>query len=180
MDQVTRRTFLKGASTAVGAAAGVATGPWVLRSHAQGGPVKIGILLPYTGVYAELGESITQGMELVFARENWTVAGRKIEVIKEDDESKPPVGVRKGQKLIESDKVDIVVSDENMNETSGLQLLTEIRRRAPRIRLVLNSGMVTAAMREKAEAIGVEKILSKPFRLSDLVRLVAKGPPPEI
>jgi len=83
-------------------------------------------------------------------------------------------------KLIESDKVDIVVSDENMNETSGLQLLTEIRRRAPRIRLVLNSGMVTAAMREKAEAIGVEKILSKPFRLSDLVRLVAKGPPPEI
>ena len=121
MDQVTRRTFLKGASTAVGAAAGVATGPWVLRSHAQGGPVKIGILLPYTGVYAELGESITQGMELVFARENWTVAGRKIEVIKEDDESKPPVGVRKGQKLIESDKVDILTGPVHSGVLAGIR-----------------------------------------------------------
>ena len=55
-----------------------------------------------------LGESITQGMELVFARENWTVAGRKVEMIKEDDEMKPPVGIRKTEKLIDSDKVDIL------------------------------------------------------------------------
>ena len=175
--RLSRRTFLTGASAA---AAGVAVGPWVVKSHAQGGPLKIGLVLPYSGVYQVLGESITQGMELVFAREGNKVAGRDVQMIKEDDEMQPPVGIRKTEKLIESDKVDIVVSDENMNETSGLQLLTEIRRRAPRIRLVLNSGMVTAAMREKAEAIGVEKILSKPFRLSDLVRLVAKGPPPEI
>jgi branched-chain amino acid transport system substrate-binding protein len=83
-------------------------GPWVRRAGAQGGPVKIGLVLPYTGVYAELGNSITQAMELVFARENWTVAGRKIEMIKEDDEMKPPVGVRKTEKLIDSDKVDIL------------------------------------------------------------------------
>ncbi|MBI2197683.1 MAG: ABC transporter substrate-binding protein, partial [Candidatus Rokubacteria bacterium] len=89
------------------AAAGAAVGPWVLRAHAQGGPVKVGILLPYSGVYAVLGESITQAMELVFARESWTVAGRKIELIKEDTEAKPPVGIRKADKLIDSDKVDI-------------------------------------------------------------------------
>jgi hypothetical protein len=65
-------------------------------------------VLPYTGAYAVLGESITQGMELVFARENWTVAGRKVEMIKEDDEMKPPVGIRKTEKLIDSDKVDIL------------------------------------------------------------------------
>ena len=89
MAKVTRRTFLSGAAAT---AASVAAGPWVLRAHAQSGPVKIGVVLPYTGVYAVLGESITQGMELVFARENWTAAGRKIEMIKEDDEMKPPVG----------------------------------------------------------------------------------------
>jgi branched-chain amino acid transport system substrate-binding protein len=71
-------------------------------THAQGAPLKIGLVLPYTGVYAVLGESITQAMELVFARENWTVAGRKIEMIKEDDEMKPPVGIRKTEKLIDS------------------------------------------------------------------------------
>jgi branched-chain amino acid transport system substrate-binding protein len=86
----------------------VATGPWVLRARAQGGPVRVGVVLPYSGVYAELGNSITQAMELVFARENWTVAGRKIEMIREDDEMAVPVGVRKTEKLIDSDKVDIL------------------------------------------------------------------------
>jgi branched-chain amino acid transport system substrate-binding protein len=47
-------------------------------------------------------------MELVFARENWTVAGRKIELVKEDDEMAVPTGVRKTEKLIDSDKVDIL------------------------------------------------------------------------
>ena len=108
MDQLTRRTFLRGAVVGGGTAAGVTVGPWVLRARAQGGPIKIGLVLPYTGVYAELGESITEAMELVFAREKWTVAGRKIEMIKEDDEMKPPVGVRKTEKLIDSDKVDIL------------------------------------------------------------------------
>ena len=91
MAQLTRRKFLGGASAV---AAGTAVGPWVLRAHAQGAPIKIGVVLPYTGVYAVLGESITQAMEMVFARENWTVAGRKIEMVKEDDEMKPPVGIR--------------------------------------------------------------------------------------
>jgi branched-chain amino acid transport system substrate-binding protein len=108
MDQVTRRTFLRGSVIGAGAAAGVATGPWVLRARAQGGPVRVGVVLPYSGVYAELGNSITQAMELVFARENWTVAGRKIEMIREDDEMAVPVGVRKTEKLIDSDKVDIL------------------------------------------------------------------------
>lgn len=118
MDQVTRRRFLQTASMA---AAGAAVGPWVLRAHAQSGPVKIGILLPYTGVYAVLGESITQAMELVFAHENWTVAGRKIELIKEDTEAKPPVGVRKADKLIDSDRVDILTGPVHSGVLAGIR-----------------------------------------------------------
>src|SRR5262249_17538268 len=84
-------------------------------------PVKIGLVLPYTGVYAVLGESITQGMELVFARENWTVAGRKIEMIKEDDEMKPPVGIRKTEKLIDADKVDILTGPVHSGILMGIR-----------------------------------------------------------
>src|SRR6266699_2291480 len=136
MAKVTRRTFLGGAA----ATAGVAAGPWVLRAHAQSGPVKIGVVLPYTGVYAVLGESITQAMELVFARENWTVAGRKIEMIKEDDEMKPPVGIRKTEKLIDSDMMEAfketfvpaggkVVAEDypKLGETDYAPYLTKIR-----------------------------------------------------
>jgi branched-chain amino acid transport system substrate-binding protein len=118
MTQVNRRTFLSSASMA---AASAAAGPWVLRAQAQSGPVKIGLVLPYTGVYAVLGESITQAMELVFARENWTVAGRKIEMIKEDDEMKPPVGVRKTEKLIDSDKVDILTGPVHSGILMGMR-----------------------------------------------------------
>jgi branched-chain amino acid transport system substrate-binding protein len=117
MTQLTRRTLLAAASGAAAAAAG----PWVIRARAQSAPVKIGVILPYTGVYAVLGESITQAMELVFARENWTVAGRKIEMIKEDDEMKPPVGIRKTEKLIDSDKVDILTGPVHSGILMGMR-----------------------------------------------------------
>jgi branched-chain amino acid transport system substrate-binding protein len=118
MAQLTRRRFLGGASAV---AAGAAMGPWVLRAQAQGAPIKIGVVLPYTGVYAVLGESITQAMEVVFARENWTVAGRKIEMIKEDDEMKPPVGIRKTEKLIDSDKVDLLTGPVHSGILMGMR-----------------------------------------------------------
>jgi branched-chain amino acid transport system substrate-binding protein len=121
MDQLTRRTFLRTTAIGAGAAVGATGGPWILRARAQGGPLKIGLVLPYTGVYAELGNSITQAMELVFARENWTVAGRKIEMIKEDDEMKPPVGVRKTEKLIDSDKVDILTGPVHSGILMGMR-----------------------------------------------------------
>jgi branched-chain amino acid transport system substrate-binding protein len=118
MGALTRRTLLAGGGAA---AASLTLGPWVHRGYAQGGPIKIGVLLPYTGVYAVLGESITQAMELVFARENWTVAGRKVELIKEDDESKPPVGIRKADKLIDSDQVDILTGPVHSGVLAGIR-----------------------------------------------------------
>jgi branched-chain amino acid transport system substrate-binding protein len=119
MNEFTRRTFLATASVAT---AGAAAGPWVLRAHAQSTePIKVGVVLPYTGVYAELGVSITQGMKLVFARENDRVAGRKILMVQEDDEMKPPVGIRKMEKLIDSDKVDILTAPVHSGILMGMR-----------------------------------------------------------
>ena len=119
MREVTRRKFL---ATATVAAAGAAAGPWVRRAQAQAGStITVGVVLPYTGVYAELGVSITQGMKLVFARENDMAAGRRIEMIQEDDEMKPPVGIRKMEKLIESDKVDILTGPVHSGILMGMR-----------------------------------------------------------
>jgi len=118
MREVTRRKFLAGASAAV---AGAAADPWVLRAQAQSEPIKIGVVLPYTGVYAELGVSITQGMKLVLARENDRVAGRKIFMVQEDDEMKPPVGIRKMEKLIDSDKIDILTGPVHSGILMGMR-----------------------------------------------------------
>src|SRR2546429_10018833 len=118
MKAVTRRKFLATGSVA---AAGAAAGPWVRRAQGQAEPIKIGVILPYTSVYAELGVSITQGMKLVFARENDRVAGRKILMIQEDDEMKPPVGIRKMEKLIDSDKVDILTGPVHSGILMGMR-----------------------------------------------------------
>jgi branched-chain amino acid transport system substrate-binding protein len=118
MLDLTRRSFLAGGAAAA-TSAGI--GPWVRRSHAQGGPITLGVLLPYSGVYQELGNSITQGLELILAREGNKVAGREIRLVKEDDESKVPVGVRKAEKLIESDKVDILTGPVHSGVLAGIR-----------------------------------------------------------
>ena len=71
--------------------------------------IKIGTLLPYSGVYTVLGEEITNAMELAFEEENNEIFGKKIKVIRGDTEVKPNIALQKGRKLISSDKVDILV-----------------------------------------------------------------------
>jgi branched-chain amino acid transport system substrate-binding protein len=78
------------------------------NSDSKSETIKIGTLLPESGVYASLGKSLSQGMELYFDSVNWEVEGKKIEVIKEDTEVDPQVALRKARKLIEQDNVDIL------------------------------------------------------------------------
>ncbi|PLR81238.1 ABC transporter substrate-binding protein [Bacillus sp. V33-4] len=70
--------------------------------------IKIGALLPSTGVYASLGENVLNGMNLYFEERNWEVGGSKIEIIHEDSEADPQVSLRKLRKLMEQDKIDIL------------------------------------------------------------------------
>jgi branched-chain amino acid transport system substrate-binding protein len=74
---------------------------------AAGGTLKLGVLLPYSKVYAALGEAITNGMQLYFEQTGNTAGGRKIEIIKEDEENDPAVGLQKMRKMVEQDSVDL-------------------------------------------------------------------------
>jgi len=76
--------------------------------EATGEPLQIGLLLPYSSVYAVLGESITNGMNLYFDEIGNEVAGRQIETIQEDSEMSPEVALRKLRKLVEQDEIDIL------------------------------------------------------------------------
>jgi branched-chain amino acid transport system substrate-binding protein len=70
-------------------------------------PLKIGVLLPTSGFLASLGKEQTNAMNLAVEMAGGSVAGRKIELLFEDTEAKPPVGQTKLRKLILSDKVDV-------------------------------------------------------------------------
>ncbi|WP_425451945.1 ABC transporter substrate-binding protein [Bacillus taeanensis] len=77
-------------------------------AESDGETLKIGALLPASGVYASLGKNLANGMELYFESVNWEVEGKKIEIVYEDTEVDPQVALRKARKLMDQDKVNIL------------------------------------------------------------------------
>jgi branched-chain amino acid transport system substrate-binding protein len=71
-------------------------------------PVKIGFVSTFSGPTAVIGNDMRNSFELALDHLGRKMGGKPVEVIYEDDQQKPEVGVQKSQKLIESDKVDFV------------------------------------------------------------------------
>jgi branched-chain amino acid transport system substrate-binding protein len=72
-------------------------------------PVKIGLVSTFSGPTAAIGDDMRKSFELALDHHGRKLGGLPVEVIYEDDQVKPDVGVQKVQKLIESDKVDFIV-----------------------------------------------------------------------
>jgi branched-chain amino acid transport system substrate-binding protein len=92
--------FLLAACLAGGAAAGPA---------AQAQELRIGFLAPTTGIFAQVGRDMTNGFQMYLDEVKGDFAGAKVTFIVEDEEGKPPVGVRKVEKLIRQDKVHVFI-----------------------------------------------------------------------
>lgn len=71
-------------------------------------PIKIGALWTFTGPIGPTGTEAMRAIEIFLDEVGGQVAGRKIEVIKEDDAADPKTGLEKARKLVESDKVNIL------------------------------------------------------------------------
>ena len=72
-------------------------------------PVKIGLLATLEGPFAAGGQDGMRGAELAVKQRGGMVAGRKIEILKASSDAKPDVAVNATRKLVEQDKVDIMV-----------------------------------------------------------------------
>lgn len=73
------------------------------------GPIKIGALLSLTGPEANLGPANMKGIQMRFEEAGWKVAGRPIEFIPEDDAFDPAKALEKAKKLVEADKVKLIL-----------------------------------------------------------------------
>ena len=109
-----RREFLK---TAV-AAAGVASLPNF--ALAQGAKIRIGLMLPYTGTYAQLGVAITNGFKLAVAESGGKLGGRELEYFTVDDESDPAKATDNANKLVTRDKVDVLIGTVHTGVEMGI------------------------------------------------------------
>lgn len=78
------------------------------HSLAQQNTFKIGLILPMTGPFAQVGKQIQAAVALYLAETGGAVSGRKIEVILKDDTGTPASSKRIAQELIVNDKVDVL------------------------------------------------------------------------
>lgn len=72
-------------------------------------PIKIGSILNYTGPAAMLGPLFKNGIVRAIEENNNQIAGRPIELIVEDAAGSPSVCIEKARKLVERDKVKIII-----------------------------------------------------------------------
>jgi branched-chain amino acid transport system substrate-binding protein len=67
--------------------------------------IKIGVVGPNSGPYAIIGEEVRNGFALYLSQIGGMAGNRKIEMIYEDTQAKPDVGLTKVRKLVENDHV---------------------------------------------------------------------------
>jgi len=78
-------------------------------AYAQSGTIKIGILVALEGAFAVGGQDGVRNVELALKQVNNTIAGKKVETVVAPTDTKPDTAVRMARKLIEQDKVDLII-----------------------------------------------------------------------
>ena len=119
---VDRRTVLKGA-----AAAGVlqVASPFLIAARGET-PIRIGMVDPFTGVYAAVAQNELIGAKLAVEQINAKggVLGRPIELLVEDSANDVGTGVQKTRKLIERDQVSFIIGDVNSGIAQAIAQVT--------------------------------------------------------
>jgi branched-chain amino acid transport system substrate-binding protein len=122
------------------AAASVATLGLLLPSgmlFAQQAKIKVGLMLPYTGTYAALGNSITNGFKLAVAERGGRLGGREIVYFVVDDESDPAKAPENANKLVKRDNVDVLVGTVHSGVAIGM---AKVARETNTLLIVPNAG----------------------------------------
>lgn len=132
--KVTRRSLLTGAA----GAATLAVVPQLRApAIAQKAPLKVGLMLPYTGTYAKLGKYIDDGFRLYVEQKGGKLGGREITFVQVDDESKPEAATDNMNRLVGREKADVVVGTVH----SGVAMaMVKVARDTKTLMIIPNAG----------------------------------------
>ena len=99
--------------------------------------VKIGVILPYSGPFADAANQLQAGIDLYIAKHGDTVAGKKIELIKKDTGGpNADTAQRAAQELVVRDGADIVAGFALTPEALGAAPVAE---EAQKLMVVMNA-----------------------------------------
>lgn len=111
--------------------------------------VKIGVILPYSGPFADAANQLQAGIDLYIAKHGDTVAGKKIELIKKDTGGPAAdVAQRMAQELVVRDGADIIAGFALTPEALGAAPVAD---EAQKLMVVMNAA--TSMVTEQSEYI---------------------------
>ena len=123
-------------------AAGAAAAATLPRpALAQGAPLRVGLMLPFSGTFAALGENIAAAIELHLAERGGRMGGRPLQLIRLDDESNPANAVQNANRLVGRDRAEVLIGTVH----SGVVMaLVQISRERGIPLIIPNAGNVAA------------------------------------
>ncbi|MBX3579411.1 MAG: ABC transporter substrate-binding protein [Rhizobiaceae bacterium] len=111
--------------------------------------IKVGLILPYSGPFADAANQLEAGVNLYVAKHGDTVAGKKIEFIRKDTGGpNPDVAKRLAQELVVRDGVDIIAGFALTPEALGA---ADVATEAKKMMVVMNAA--TSVVTEKSPYI---------------------------
>src|SRR5262245_64833765 len=70
--------------------------------------IRVGCLAALTGICAQAGKDMSDGLKMAFEQAGYQAGGRKIELIEEDDEGNPATAQAKYRKLVAQDRIQVL------------------------------------------------------------------------
>lgn len=130
-----RRSILRMAGTAALGTTGLTQ--LAIPAVGQRAPMRVGFMLPYSGTYASLSKNIDTAFRQYVAEKGGTLSGRPVEFVQVDDQAEPVKAPENMNRLIERDKVDVVVGTVH----SGVQMaMVKIARETGKVLIIPNAG----------------------------------------
>ena len=105
--------------------------------EADSGPIKVGLVIPQSGVYAPLGEDMKAGWDLWLEQHGNKLGGREVQTVVVDEGEGPDTGVPAVQKALQQEGADTVVGIVNSATALGS---VEVVNGAKKLLIIANAG----------------------------------------
>ncbi|MEQ5803126.1 ABC transporter substrate-binding protein [Halomonas sp. H10-9-1] len=127
--------------TALASVLGTATLMSAFGAMADNHPVKVGLMLPYSGTYTALGEAITNGLKLAIEQNGGQLGGRDVEYVQLDSEANPSKAPQNMSRLVKGDGVDFVIGPVHSGVAMGM---LRVAKQSGAITIIPNAGLEAA------------------------------------
>jgi branched-chain amino acid transport system substrate-binding protein len=106
-------------------------------AEAGTGPIKVGLVIPQAGVYAPLGVDMKAGWDLYLSQHGGKLGGREVRLVIGDEGEGPETGVPAVQRLLNRERVDVLVGVVNSATALGVKQAVS---NAKKLLVVSNAG----------------------------------------